>query len=340
MANKTLWLRLYTEVLDDPKVQRLEPVLFKTWINILLAVKKNGKNGAVPPLTDCAFYLRLSEGETRQRLEDLHAANLLDADGDGYVVHDWNGRQYESDEDSTNAERQRRFRETHSGPLRDPQPYSDVTGRVTDAVTDEVTAGITEKVTEEKKNQKENYTETETEAEGNAREGRYPQPAESGASVREPVIVSELPHFTLASYWYKRFNAVTATTMLPDDRANLGAKKLLETLGGNLDLALKCVDYYFDNWRDLWFACTRASRNAPPESKQCEFRFGSFANPDNFQEILSRLKAVQPAQAAEPRSWSTGLEIRDDDLASPKERTAALDRIKSLSRAKHVEVVQ
>ena len=35
----TLWLRLYTEALHDPKVQRLPAKTFKGWINLLMLAK-------------------------------------------------------------------------------------------------------------------------------------------------------------------------------------------------------------------------------------------------------------------------------------------------------------
>ena len=40
------WFRMYAEVVDDPKVQRLSPALFRAWVNVLCLAASNG--GVVP----------------------------------------------------------------------------------------------------------------------------------------------------------------------------------------------------------------------------------------------------------------------------------------------------
>ena len=47
------WFRFYDEALDDPKVQRLAPHLFKTWINLLCLASK--EDGTMPSNDDIAF---------------------------------------------------------------------------------------------------------------------------------------------------------------------------------------------------------------------------------------------------------------------------------------------
>lgn len=102
------WFRLYDEMLDDPKVQRLAPHLFKTWVNLLcLASKENGK---LPSNDDIAFRLRISVQDAAQQVEDLILAELIDLDPKGgRFPHGWEARQYASD---TSAERMRKHRET------------------------------------------------------------------------------------------------------------------------------------------------------------------------------------------------------------------------------------
>ena len=61
------WFRFYDEALDDPKVQRLAPHLFKTWINLLCLASK--EDGTMPSNDDIAFRLRISvQGMPRSRL--------------------------------------------------------------------------------------------------------------------------------------------------------------------------------------------------------------------------------------------------------------------------------
>ena len=100
------WFRFYEGALDDPKVQRLSPQVFKGWVNILcLASKTKGK---LPPLADIAFALRVSDHEADTLIQALVAAGLVDDVGGSMMPHQWYERQYE---DKTNKERQRKFRE-------------------------------------------------------------------------------------------------------------------------------------------------------------------------------------------------------------------------------------
>jgi len=105
------WFRLYDEMLDDPKVQRLPPQDFKIWINLLcLASRYDGK---LPCLVDIAFALRISDNDAVTLVERLHIAGLIDKrnggpDGFHYTPHAWEKRQYKSD---NSADRVKKHRE-------------------------------------------------------------------------------------------------------------------------------------------------------------------------------------------------------------------------------------
>ena len=48
----TRWFRVYDDLVDDPKVQRLDPSLFKALINLWCLTSANG--GVLPPIdVDC-----------------------------------------------------------------------------------------------------------------------------------------------------------------------------------------------------------------------------------------------------------------------------------------------
>lgn len=100
------WFRMYTEVLNDAKAQRLPGELFKAWVNLLCVAKE--REGVLPPLTETAFALRKSEKETLKILKALTDAGLLDQTGTGLSPHNWNVRQYKSD---VSTERVKRFRQ-------------------------------------------------------------------------------------------------------------------------------------------------------------------------------------------------------------------------------------
>lgn len=101
------WFRFYDEALDNPKVQRLAPHLFKTWVNLLCLASKDG--GKLPSNDDIAFRLRISVQDAAQQVEDLILAGLIDVDAArARAPHNWEDRQYASD---SSAERTKKYRE-------------------------------------------------------------------------------------------------------------------------------------------------------------------------------------------------------------------------------------
>lgn len=129
------WFRLYDRMLDDPKVQRLAPDLFKGWVNLLCLANRNG--GALPSLADIAFALRISDREADSLITSLMAAGLLDDDGGNMTPHNWKELQFQGDSDPTNAERQRRFRERQRNEKRNAVTGRYVTPPRTDTETEQ-----------------------------------------------------------------------------------------------------------------------------------------------------------------------------------------------------------
>lgn len=110
MTAQMPWFRFYEEVLDDPKVQKLAPEDFKTWVNVLCLASRH--RGRLPALADIAFALRMEPHACSTVLSRLSDAGLLDtlqggAHGSHHAPHAWNKRQYKSD---TSTERVQRFR--------------------------------------------------------------------------------------------------------------------------------------------------------------------------------------------------------------------------------------
>ena len=106
------WIRLYTELLNDPKVQMLPPDVFKAYINLLCIAGQNDKNGEIPAdQMSLAFMLRLPENELDRVIVMLINQKLIDKTENGMAIHGWKSRQYESDTDPTRFERVKRFRE-------------------------------------------------------------------------------------------------------------------------------------------------------------------------------------------------------------------------------------
>lgn len=100
------WFRMYDDLLDDPKVQRLDPVLFKTWVNLLCLASRNG--GELPRIDDIAFALRVTADVAESRMLDLVEKGLIDQ-GEKVTPHNWDRRQFLSD---SSTERSRKSRAT------------------------------------------------------------------------------------------------------------------------------------------------------------------------------------------------------------------------------------
>lgn len=93
------WFRFYNAALHDPKVQRLAPELFRTWINLLCLASATNNSGRLPGIDDIAFALRTTEDKARDEVQALIKAGLLDEDEDGSIApHNWSGRQRKSDD--------------------------------------------------------------------------------------------------------------------------------------------------------------------------------------------------------------------------------------------------
>jgi len=90
---------------DDPKVQRLSPILFKAWVNFLCIAKKH--DGKLPDSSEIAYRLRITKLKAEYLLGELVKANLFEwKDGIAYP-HNWEGRQFKSDDITERVKRHR-----------------------------------------------------------------------------------------------------------------------------------------------------------------------------------------------------------------------------------------
>lgn len=107
------WFRMYDELLDDPKVQRLSGDDFKAWVNILCLASRN--DGSLPPVEDIGFALRLDLKKATAIVSRFVSCGLLDQDGDRFSPHGWNARQYKSDVSTDRVKQFRKRKKAVSG---------------------------------------------------------------------------------------------------------------------------------------------------------------------------------------------------------------------------------
>jgi len=103
------WFRFYNGAVNDPKVQRLPPTLFRFWVNVLCLASANA--GTLPALEDMEFTLRISANQLSEFIGKLVSSGLLEQNGETFQPHNWNVRQFKSD---GSTERVKRFRERSS----------------------------------------------------------------------------------------------------------------------------------------------------------------------------------------------------------------------------------
>lgn len=92
MANN-YWIKLYIEILDDPKMGRLTAEQWRLAIELFLLAGEQNKNGILPSLPDMAWRLRIDENELLQTMSELEQVGILSQDGDAWVVTNFARRQ-------------------------------------------------------------------------------------------------------------------------------------------------------------------------------------------------------------------------------------------------------
>jgi hypothetical protein len=116
----TRWFRVYDDLVDDPKIQRLDLLLFKALINLWCLASAN--NGVLPPIDQIAFKLRMRPDKAERALNELRAAGLIDDDERGARPHNWDKRQFTSDGSTLRVKRFREQRRDVSSPVSETAP--------------------------------------------------------------------------------------------------------------------------------------------------------------------------------------------------------------------------
>lgn len=100
------WFRMYDEILDDPKVQKLSPDLFRLWVNTLALCSRSG--GKLPSIADIAFALRETEESVSSAFHTLAGLGMLVTDGETFQPKNWKKRQYKSDSSTARVREHRK----------------------------------------------------------------------------------------------------------------------------------------------------------------------------------------------------------------------------------------
>jgi len=113
---KLPWLRLYTELLDDPKMRDFTGDEFRDWIFLLCLARESSEPGTIfMSVEDTAWRLRRPVDEFRRTLEKCASPEkgMIEVYDDRIVLLNFASRQYDcpSDHPSAVSERVRRCRD-------------------------------------------------------------------------------------------------------------------------------------------------------------------------------------------------------------------------------------
>lgn len=106
MAEK-YWIKLYHEIIDDPKMALLPDRQWRLIIELFLLAGRNDDDGSLPPTAHIAWMLRRQESEIESDMNELKKTGIVEQTETGWVIPKFSERQSAS----TNAERGKRYRE-------------------------------------------------------------------------------------------------------------------------------------------------------------------------------------------------------------------------------------
>ena len=100
------WLKLYTEILDDPKIGLMPDWLFRRFIELLLVAKEYNKDGLLQPVPKLAWRIRLGEDQVEDALRALMEVGVVAKTPDGWLIVKFAERQ----KPVSGGERMRQYR--------------------------------------------------------------------------------------------------------------------------------------------------------------------------------------------------------------------------------------
>lgn len=102
------WIKLYHEMLDDPRMGRLSDTIYRRAVECFLLAGDRNLGGELPTVADMSWRLRVPQDELAEQLEALELMGILQRKADGeWLVAGFKKRQ----QASPGAERMQRLRE-------------------------------------------------------------------------------------------------------------------------------------------------------------------------------------------------------------------------------------
>lgn len=132
------WIKLYIEILDDPKMATIPDRLWRRTIELYLLAGRVNKGGQLPPSNQIAWALRSTTDEIEFDLAQLSVAKLIEKNRDGWFIPNFAKRQAAA----SSTERSRYFRKKEKENLYyDNQKYTKGIYRISCTKNDKVYIG-------------------------------------------------------------------------------------------------------------------------------------------------------------------------------------------------------
>lgn len=106
------WIKLYHEVLDDPKMGTMSDRMWRRTIELFLLAGDYGEGGILPPMRDMAYRLRISDEILESDLVELAKEGIVAQIEGQWIIEKFQERQ----SPETASKRAKRFREGRSVP--------------------------------------------------------------------------------------------------------------------------------------------------------------------------------------------------------------------------------
>jgi hypothetical protein len=95
------WFRLWTDILDDPKMSRLSDDEYRAFTYLLAMAAEEEKEGHIPyDAADISWRIRLPLDLITRSLDKLLALEIIGPNGNGWKFIHWEKRQFKSDDRS------------------------------------------------------------------------------------------------------------------------------------------------------------------------------------------------------------------------------------------------
>ena len=108
--NKTFyWIKLYHEIITDPKMGQLDDHTWRRAIEFFLIAGDYNQAGRLPPISHLVWTLRTSEEDIKSALIVLEKVKIIHRDQDALIITNFAERQGAL----STAERSRRYRQRH-----------------------------------------------------------------------------------------------------------------------------------------------------------------------------------------------------------------------------------